>query len=163
MDNRLTQLSSLSQKDKAPAFLTVLSDTFADTKSANFAPDLHTLVDTVVNQDSVGLVIGRQVISELVKSLSEGAVQDPELKKQILQDTLDIVQPRLVSYEEQVSVLLTHARAVSNIRQINSLRFQLADLFEQEEDWSEAAKILMGLSLDSGQRYALPKIRLSFQ
>lgn len=114
MDNRLAQLSSLSQKDKAPAFLAVLSDTFAGAKTANFAADVHTLVDTVVNQDSVGLVIGRQVISELVKSLSEGVVQDPELKKQILQDTLDIVQPRLVSYEEQVSISTIHARGVSN-------------------------------------------------
>lgn len=103
MDSRLAQLASLSQKDKAPAFLTVLSETFADQKGATFAADVHTLVDTVVNQETVGLVIGRQVLSELVKNLSEGSVQDPELKKQILQDVLDIVQPRLVSYEEQVS------------------------------------------------------------
>jgi len=32
------------------------------------------------------------------------------------------------------------------------LRFQLADLLEEEEEWSEAAKVLMGISLDSGQR-----------
>jgi COP9 signalosome complex subunit 4 len=35
---------------------------------------------------------------------------------------------------------------------VNSLRFQLADLLEIEEDWSEAARVLMGISLDSGQR-----------
>lgn len=35
---------------------------------------------------------------------------------------------------------------------MNSLRFQLADLLEQEEEWSEAARVLMGISLDSGQR-----------
>jgi COP9 signalosome complex subunit 4 len=102
MDARLGQLASLSQKDKAPAFLTVLSETFGNQKSSTFPADLHTLLDTVVNQESVGLVIGRQVLSEFVKNLSDGAVQDPILKKQILQDSLNIVQPRLVSYEEQV-------------------------------------------------------------
>jgi len=35
---------------------------------------------------------------------------------------------------------------------VNALRFQLADLLEEEEEWSEAARVLMGISLDSGQR-----------
>ena len=37
--------------------------------------------------------------------------------------------------------------------QVNSIRLQLAELFESEEEWSDAARILMGLSLDSSQRY----------
>jgi COP9 signalosome complex subunit 4 len=156
MDSRLAQLFSLSQKDKGPAFLTVLSETLSRPKDATFAADIHTLVDTVVNQESVGLVIARQVLSELVKALADGAVQDAELKKRILQDILEIVQPRLVSYEEQVrqgSQMLCHNCLTKSSSKINSLRFQLADLFEQEEEWSDAARILMGLSLDSGQRY----------
>ena len=36
---------------------------------------------------------------------------------------------------------------------VNALRFQLADLLEEEEEWSEAARVLMGISLDSGQRW----------
>lgn len=35
---------------------------------------------------------------------------------------------------------------------MNSLRFQLADLLEVEEEWTEAARVLMGISLDSGSR-----------
>lgn len=115
MDSRLAQLASLSQKDKAPAFLTVLSETFADQQSTTFSADFHTLLDTVVNQESVGLVIGRQVLSELAKNLSEGTIQDPELKKRILQDALDIVQPRLVSYEEQVSLELTYGNILNHL------------------------------------------------
>ena len=103
MDSRLAQLASLSQKDKVPAFLATLSEIFAEQQSATFTADIHTLVNTVVNQDSVGLVVGRQVLSELVKILTDGAIRDQELKKTILQDTLTIAQPRLVSYEEQVS------------------------------------------------------------
>lgn len=102
MDSRLAQLASLSQRDKGPAYVTVLNDLFANQSSPSFLADLHTLVDTVVNQDAGGLVVGRQVVSELVKAVTEGVVQDPDVKKQILQDTLNLVQPKIVSYEEHV-------------------------------------------------------------
>lgn len=38
---------------------------------------------------------------------------------------------------------------------VNILRFQLADLLEEEEEWSAAARVLMGISMDSGQRYGV--------
>ncbi|KII95157.1 hypothetical protein PLICRDRAFT_120951 [Plicaturopsis crispa FD-325 SS-3] len=136
MEARLSQISELSQKDKAPAFLSLLSEVLSRQDQATIAQDLHLLVDTVVNQESVGLVVGRQVLSELVKYLGEGSIQDSDLRKRVVEDTLATAQPRIVSYEEQV----------------NSLRFQLADILEGEEEWSEAARVLMGISLDSGQR-----------
>ncbi|KAG6854818.1 hypothetical protein C0991_001245 [Blastosporella zonata] len=124
MDVQLAQISSFSQKDKA------------------LVADLHKLVDTVVNQDSIGLVVGRQVLSELVRILGEGSIKEAELRKRVVEDTLTTVQPRIVSYEEQV----------------NALRFQLADLLEEEEEWIDAARVLMGISLDSGQRHVWPLI-----
>ncbi|KDR83705.1 hypothetical protein GALMADRAFT_236048 [Galerina marginata CBS 339.88] len=135
MEAKLTQFSTLSQKDKGPAFISLIPEILSQS-GPSVAKDLHTLVDTVVNQDSVGLVVGRQVLSELVKILGEGAIKDVDLRKRVVEDTLATVQPRIVSYEEQV----------------NSLRFQLADLLEEEEEWSDAARVLMGISLDSGQR-----------
>ncbi|KAH9938146.1 uncharacterized protein B0H18DRAFT_866598, partial [Fomitopsis serialis] len=124
------------QKDKATAYQSILTDLLARPDQATLAQDLHILVENVV-QDSTGLVIGRQVLSELVKALEAGVVLDVDLRKQIVQDTLDIIQPRIVSYEEQV----------------NSLRFQLADILEADHSWSEAARVLMGISLDAGQRH----------
>ena len=50
----------------------------------------------------MGLVVGRQVLSELVRILSEGAIKDSDLIKRVVEETLVIVQPRIVSYEEQV-------------------------------------------------------------
>lgn len=38
------------------------------------------------------------------------------------------------------------------ISQVNALRFILADILESEEDWNGAARVLMGISLDAGQR-----------
>ncbi|KAG5649032.1 hypothetical protein DXG03_000381 [Asterophora parasitica] len=136
MDGQLAQISALSQKNKGPAFITLIPEILARPDPSALVADLHKLVDTVVNQESVGLVVGRQVLSELVKILGEGSIKDVELRRRVVEDTLNTVQPRIVSYEEQV----------------NTLRFQLADLLEEEEEWSEAARVLMGISLDSGQR-----------
>ncbi|KAH9899865.1 hypothetical protein C8Q73DRAFT_743706 [Cubamyces lactineus] len=136
MESRLAQFASLNQKDKATAYQSLLSEILSREDQSNLAADIHTLIDNVVNQESIGLVISRSILSELVKALSEGKVKDTNLRKQIVEDTLSIVQPRIVSYEEQV----------------NSLRFQLADILEEEEQWSDAARVLMGISLDSGQR-----------
>jgi COP9 signalosome complex subunit 4 len=102
METKLAQFASLSQKDKGPAYISLLSEIVSRPNRATIASDLRTFIDVVVNQDSVGLVVGRQVLSELVKTLGEGAIKDVELRKQIVRDTLNAVQPRIVSYEEQV-------------------------------------------------------------
>lgn len=101
MESRLAQVAGLNQKDKATAYQSILTDLLARPDQTTLAHDLHILVENVV-QESTGLVIGRQVLSELVKALEAGIVADVELRKQIVQDTLDIIQPRIVSYEEQV-------------------------------------------------------------
>ena len=101
MEAKLIQISSLSQKDKGPAFVSLIPDILSQ-PGPSLAKDLHALVDTVVNQDSVGLVVGRQVLSELVKILGEGTIKDVDLRKRVVEDTLETVQPRIVSYEEQV-------------------------------------------------------------
>jgi COP9 signalosome complex subunit 4 len=49
---------------------------------------------------------------------------------------LEKIQPRVVAFEEQVSVI----------------RVNLAKLYEGEEEWKEAAKILIAIPLDTGQR-----------
>ncbi len=101
MENKLAQYSTLGQKDKGPAFISLIPQILAQ-PAESLVKDLHTLVDTVVNQDSVGLVVGRQVLSELVKVLAEGVIKDLDLRKLVVEDTLNTVQPRIVSYEEQV-------------------------------------------------------------
>ena len=117
MESRLAQFASLNQKDKVAAYQTLFTELIAREDQSSLAADVHTLVDNVVNQESVGLVISRLILSELVKALSDGKIKATELRKTIVQDTLTIVQPRIVSYEEQVSTqssilgrLSAHAR-----------------------------------------------------
>lgn len=102
MDAQLAQIASLSQKDKAPAYLSILADVFARPDQSSVPADVRTLVESVL-QDSVGPVVGRQVLTELVKNLVDGAIKDSGLLKRAVEDTLELIQPRIVSYEEQVS------------------------------------------------------------
>lgn len=103
MESKLDQCSALAQKDKGPAFVSLIQEIVARPESSTVPPDLHLVVDTVVNKESVGIVVGRHVLSELVKILGEGAIKDNEIRKRVVEDTLATVQPRLISYEEQVS------------------------------------------------------------
>lgn len=103
MDSHLQQLTALPQKDKGAAFIAFIHDILARTDQSAIPTDLHAVVDTVVNQESVGLVVGRQVLSELVKILGDGVVKSPELHKTLVEGTLATIQPRIVSYEEQAS------------------------------------------------------------
>ena len=102
VETKLSQFSALSQKDKGPAYQALLSDILARPHPTSIPSDLHIFVNAVVNQDNAGLVVGRQVLSELVRMLGEGIIKDHELRKRVVEDTLAIVQPRIVSYEEQV-------------------------------------------------------------
>lgn len=104
MDSQLAHFVALNQKDKGPAFISLIPQIIALPDPSAVVSDLHTLVDTVVNQESVGLVVGRQVLSELVKILGEGAIENVELRKRVVEDILTTVQPRIVSYEEQVDI-----------------------------------------------------------
>lgn len=99
MDAKLAQIAALGQKDKGQAYLALSQKVFSASDLPEFASDVHKLVDAIVNQDSV--VVGRQVLAEVVKNLTQ--IQNTDFKKQLVQDTLDLVQPRIVSYEEQAS------------------------------------------------------------
>jgi COP9 signalosome complex subunit 4 len=103
MESALAQFASLSQKDKGAACLTLLSEILSRSDQSDIPKDLQTLITNVVNQDSASLVVGRQVLSELVKALEERVIIDRDLRKLVVQETLAAVRPRTVSYEEQVS------------------------------------------------------------
>lgn len=56
------------------------------------------------------------------------------------------VQPRVISFEEQVAAIRQH----------------LSSIYEREENWREAANVLVGIPLETGQKYIL-KYFLNFK
>ncbi|CAO3681767.1 unnamed protein product [Umbelopsis vinacea] len=85
--------------------------------------------------EQIGLVVSRQALTDFITAVDE-RVQDLETKKDAFHFAIDKIQSRVVSFEEQMS----------------SLREKLASVYEQEEEYVEAAKILQGIPLDSGHR-----------
>jgi COP9 signalosome complex subunit 4 len=148
METKLAEIvKTTSQKDKASGYISLVAEIFARSASnpTEAIADLNTLVGVLVNQDHAGVVVARQVLGEVVKDLQGGKIADQGLRKQAIEQTLETIQPRLVSYEEQAT----------------ALRLQLADLLEEEEDWSGAAKVLMGISMDSGNRVVTDEEKLN--
>ncbi|KIW20126.1 hypothetical protein PV08_00701 [Exophiala spinifera] len=107
------------------------------TTAANVPPEEHgaTLIvffDAVLSS-SLGIIVIRNILANLIKSLSH---VPPEVKVKVGKHIVDSLQSQLASYEEQDAA----------VREI------LAEGYEAEEDYSEAAKALQGIHLDSTQR-----------
>eukprot|EP00033_Pygsuia_biforma_P003072 GCRY01003377.1.p1 GENE.GCRY01003377.1~~GCRY01003377.1.p1 ORF type:complete len:395 (+),score=104.47 GCRY01003377.1:124-1308(+) len=108
-------------------------------QTGNVTP-LKDTIDYLI-RDEVALVFSRsffRFIAESLPSFSDSLHK--ELAAYILEKTL----PRLVSFENEVSLI----------------RENYADIFEKEERWSEAAKTLAGIPLDSGHRVLDEKYKL---
>ena len=102
MDATLMQIRSLGQKDKASAYISLLNQILSQ---QNPRRDLNTLISEVLTQDHVGLVTGQQVLTELVDNFNKGIISDRNLRKELIQDALEVALPRLVSFEKQVRTL----------------------------------------------------------
>lgn len=117
------------------------------------------------NSTGGGLVIGRHALTALehhawqiaeeyerdkdrmqdVNDESMPPIANRDTRRQMLEHALELLQPRVLSFEEQAS----------------SLRMQLATLLEAEEDWNEAARVLLAIPLDSGHRNVSDHFKLS--
>ena len=109
MDQKLTELVSISQKDKAQKTVILLDEALSQSDSAAVSRDVHKVIEAALTHDHLGPVVSRQVLAELVSRLTEGKVKDRELKKEIIEDTITIAQPRIVSLEEGVSECIDRA------------------------------------------------------
>ncbi len=72
-------------------------------------------------------------------------IADRDTRRQMLEKRIGAVAAQGAHFEEQAS----------------SLRMQLAGLLEAEEDWNEAARVLLAIPLDSGHRNVSDHFKLS--
>lgn len=83
--------------------------------------------------EHVSLVISRQILSDVSTHLAK---LPDDISKAVSHFTLDKVQPRVISFEEQVA----------------SIRQHLAGIYERNQNWKEAANVLGGIPLETGQK-----------
>ncbi|KAF9970878.1 hypothetical protein BGZ73_006277 [Actinomortierella ambigua] len=137
---RLAHVGQISnQKDKIKGYQDLLEWTLLPEQTAAGEAETATRLEAVLmaaTDDAVGLVVSRQVLSDFTAAVDKAEPLSAESKKRVYRAALDRVQPRVVSFEDQISVLRTN----------------LATILEDEEEWSEAAQVLMGIPLESGHR-----------
>ncbi|KAF9934459.1 COP9 signalosome complex subunit 4 [Linnemannia zychae] len=137
-----TRLASIAQINNQKGKITGYQELFAailNAASANGEAETERCLKQFINaatDDSVGLVVSRQVLSDVTAAIDATTHLSSESKARMYKHALERVQSRVVSFEEQVS----------------AIRMHLATIYENEEDWAEAAQVLMGVPLDSGHR-----------
>ena len=104
IDERLVSIAAIpSQKDKTAEYRSLLETILSSTSDASLADNLEAFVEHIV-QEQVDLVISRQVLSDFVQGVDK--ISNSEIKKRVLHFALNKVQPRVVSFEEQVKRIL---------------------------------------------------------
>ncbi|XP_061822323.1 COP9 signalosome complex subunit 4 isoform X1 [Nerophis lumbriciformis] len=123
--------SSGSHKDLAAKYRQILEKAVQFT-DADQLESLKAFVEAMVNEN-VSLVISRQLLTDFCTHLPN--LPDATAKA-VYHFTLEKIQPRVISFEEQVA----------------SIRQHLATIYEKEGDWRNAAQVLVGIPLETGQK-----------
>ncbi|XP_057988794.1 COP9 signalosome complex subunit 4 isoform X3 [Hevea brasiliensis] len=138
MESAFASASAIAdQRQKIEQYKHIL----ASVLSSNDVIQAKKFIDHMLSDD-VPLVVSRQLLQTFAQELGR---LEPETQKEIAHYTLAQIQPRVVSFEEQVLII----------------REKLAELYESEQQWSKAAQMLSGIDLDSGMRVIDDTFRLS--
>ncbi|XP_030484030.1 COP9 signalosome complex subunit 4 isoform X1 [Cannabis sativa] len=138
MESAFANASAISdQRQKIEQYKHILSSVI----SSNDTTQAKKFIDHMLSDD-VPLVVSRQLLQTFAQEL--GGLQT-DSQKEIAHYILAQIQPRVVSFEEQVLII----------------REKLAELYESEQQWSKAAHMLSGIDLDSGMRMIDDTFRLS--
>jgi len=131
-----SQLSSLvsttgSHKDISEKFREIL-DNILKLGEDELVEGLKAFIEAIINEN-VSLVISRQLLTEIGSILVR---LEDSVSKAVSHFTLEIVAPRVISFEDQVGAIRQH----------------LADIYEREQSWKMAAQTLVGIPLETGQK-----------
>lgn len=131
MDSALASAAAIAdQRQKIEQYRHILASVLSSSP-----PDISQakrFLDHMVS-DEVPLVVSRQLLQTFAQDLGK---LESDAQKEVAHYALTQIQPRVVSFEEQVVVI----------------REKLAELYESEQQWSKAAQMLSGIDLDSGIR-----------
>ncbi|KAJ3279987.1 COP9 signalosome complex subunit 4 [Borealophlyctis nickersoniae] len=134
--------SSGQQKDRPTLYRALLEKTIPPPPEPLTPQTVQALREFLSHsiEESVGLVVSRQLLQDFVTLFGERTQErtgdELEVVKDVWTFALEKMASRTVAFEEQIS----------------TVREKLAAIYEEEEEWVEAAKCLQGIPLDSGHR-----------
>ena len=124
---------STSQSDKPSGYDDLLRQITSSSNSSQIPSNLMAFIDSIL-KESLGIVAARPLLASAVKAIS--SIKDTESKIEVGTHALQTLESRVVSFEEQDAM----------IREI------MADAYQDQEDFIDAAKMLQGIQLESSQR-----------
>lgn len=128
---KLQQIESSSDK---PAAYNELLNHIIKTSTLDTLPgNLIAYIQSILS-DSISIVVSRPLLANFVQKF--GQIQDPDVKVEVGKRALELLAPKVVSYEEQDT----------------TIKSILADTYESQEDFTSSARILQQITLDSSQR-----------
>jgi COP9 signalosome complex subunit 4 len=137
IESALQEIETSAAANKASSYNKLLSKIVSNSSSNSLPENLIAYVRSIVGE-SISLVASRPLLNAFVDKF--GTLQNAELKIGVGNQVLEIIAPKVVSYEEQDT----------KIKEI------LAGAYEEEEDYRGSAKILQSITLDSSQRNVSP-------
>ncbi|KAJ1561908.1 COP9 signalosome complex subunit 4, partial [Cladochytrium tenue] len=149
---RLDDIATTAPKDRPPLYRQLLDALLAGAGSVAptqkqpspvLASALGALVARVADdQAAIGIAAARQLLLDFVAAFGDWAMAaaegeaDADVIEAIWRAALDKMQARAVAFEEPIS----------------AARERLAAHLQDQEQWSESARVLQGIPLDSGHR-----------
>lgn len=132
VSEQLLEIEDGSASKKAAKYTDLLTNILANSGNS-LAANLIACVDSLLG-DSLNVVAARPILSTFVAQFS--TIKSNEIKTEVGKHTIELLAPKVVSYEEQDT----------------ALKYVVAEAYEEEQEYSESAKILQTISLDSSQR-----------
>jgi COP9 signalosome complex subunit 4 len=133
VSSRLLEIEDAAASKKTAAYSDLLTKILSASPPNTLAPNLIAYVESLLG-DSLGIVASRPLLSSFVSQFRK--VEDPDVRIDAGQHLLQLLAPKVVSYEEQDT----------------DTKYILADAYEEQEDFTSSAKTLQTITLDSSQR-----------
>ncbi|KAJ3374141.1 hypothetical protein GGF31_008357 [Allomyces arbusculus] len=142
----LAQIAGLPAKDKPTAYRDLTAALFTPNSPhlAAIPANVDSLLNDLVSDGGPGLVVARPVANDLVAAMVDATTVDTSTKRRLYEIVIDRLTPRLVSFEDPVALA----------------REKLSAILEDEEEWTEAARMLMNIPMDTGHRQVTDEYKL---
>lgn len=130
----VSAVADLPTSEKAKGYQDLLQQALSSGDSAEEkGENLVTYADSLLSSSGLNIISLRPLLTQLINALTAAPA---EVKVRVGAHLSESLQPQVASFEEQDAIL----------------RETLADGYEEQEDWSAAAKALQGIHLESTQR-----------
>lgn len=135
LTSALAKVEDLStvQHDKAAGYNKILDQLKIRLEHPQIAADLSAFIDSVLGE-TLGIVAARPLLDSSILAIR--SIPSTEARVTVGTHALSVLEPRVGSFEEQDA----------------SIREILAEAYQAQEEYLEAAKMLQGIKLESSQR-----------